>query len=116
MAPANGGRHDFPLTAGINTQQTWTRPLRVLLSLSMVVLLVTVSGLLVGLDYQRARSAAIEDATERMRVFSDRVVDRFRILFGNTTALVGLASISDIFAQSPPTGLPRKLPFCGRQS
>ena len=89
----------------------WTRPLRVLLSLLMVVLLVSVSSILVGLDYQRARSTAIEDANERMRVFSDRVVDRFRILFGNTTALVGLASISDVFAQSPPDRLDEKIAF-----
>ena len=111
MPLANGGRDNLRLPASSNTQQTWTRPLRVLLSLSMVVLLVTVSGLLVGLDYQRARSAAIEDATERMRVFSDRVVDRFRILFGNTTALAGLASISDVFAQSPPDRLGEKIAF-----
>jgi adenylate cyclase len=112
MAETDGTHGDGPVAAaGRNTGPVWTRPLRVLLSLFMIVLLVSVSSVLIGLDYQRARSAAIEDATERMRVFSDRVVDRFRVLFGNTTALVGLASISDIFARPPPDRLGEKIAF-----
>ncbi|PDT53717.1 MULTISPECIES: adenylate/guanylate cyclase domain-containing protein [Sinorhizobium] len=80
---------------------TWT--LRSLLSLVMVAVLVVVSATLVGLDYRRARNAAIEDAEANMGAFVDRLVDRLGMLSGDTSALVSLvASVANAFLVPPP--------------
>jgi adenylate cyclase len=80
----------------------------------MVTLLVGVSAILIGLEYHRGREAALSDATDRMRAFSGRLVDRFRILFGDTVVSVGLASVSDVFADPPPERLTAKVGFLGK--
>ncbi|HTO33971.1 MAG TPA: adenylate/guanylate cyclase domain-containing protein [Pararhizobium sp.] len=88
----------------------WTRPLRSLLGLAMAALLIAVSGTLVGLDYWRARKAAIVDAETDMRAFSDRLVDRLGILSGSTTALVGFtASIANSILVPPPDRMSDKI-------
>ncbi len=81
--------------------QTWT--LRSLLSLVMVAILIVVSATLVGLDYRRARNAAIEDAEANMGAFVDRLVDRLGMISGDTSALVSLvASVANAFLVPPP--------------
>jgi adenylate cyclase len=81
--------------------ETWT--LRSLLSLVMVAVLVVVSATLVGLDYRRARNAAIEEAETSMGAFVDRLVGRLGVLSGDTSALVGLvASVANAFLVPPP--------------
>ncbi|WP_018235229.1 adenylate/guanylate cyclase domain-containing protein [Ensifer sp. BR816] len=81
--------------------ETWT--LRSLLSLVMVAVLVVVSATLVGLDYRRARNAAIEEAETSMGAFVDRLVGRLGMLSGDTSALVGLvASVANAFLLPPP--------------
>ncbi|AWM27313.1 adenylate cyclase [Sinorhizobium fredii USDA 205] len=81
--------------------ETWT--LRSLLSLVMVAVLIVVSATLVGLDYRRARNAAIEDAEANMGAFVDRLVGRLGMLSGDTSALVGLvASVANAFLVPPP--------------
>ena len=71
---------------------TWSRSLRTLLSLSMVAMLIIVSLALVGLDYRRARNSAIDDTKVSMKVFADRLVDRFGVISGDTVTLVDLVS------------------------
>ena len=89
---------------------TWSRPLRWLLSFSIVALLIVVSGALIGLAYHRARDAAIEDAKTSMRVFSDRLVDRFGILSGDTATLVDfVASVANSVLVPPPERLNDKI-------
>ena len=66
----------------------WTRPLRVYLGLVMVLLLIAVSGVLIALDYQRGRNAAIGNASDRMRAFSRHLIDRFQILVGEPVSSV----------------------------
>lgn len=83
---------------------TWQRPLRSFLGLAMVVLLVAVSCLLVGLDYRRARNAAVEGAKVSMRVFADRLVDRLGVLSGDTITLVGVAAAAANSLVVPPPG------------
>jgi adenylate cyclase len=87
----------------------WMGPLRVLLAAVMTLLLVTTSAVLIGLDYSRGRAAAVAQAEHRMRVFSDRLVDRYRILFGDTAGLVRIASVSDVFRRPPPDRLAAKV-------
>jgi hypothetical protein len=57
----------------------------------------------VGLDYRRARSAAIAGAEDNMDAFVGRLVDRLGVLSGDTSALVSLvASVANSFLVPPP--------------
>jgi adenylate cyclase len=95
---------------GANDKSAWTRPLRSLLGLAMVAMLVIVSAALVGLDYRRARNTAIEDTKASMRVFADRLVDRFGVLSGDTVTLVGIvASVANSFLVPPPERMDDKI-------
>ncbi len=95
---------------GAGDKSVWTRPLRSLLGLAMVAMLVIVSAALVGLDYRRARNAAIEDTKASMRVFADRLVDRFGVLSGDTVTLVGIvASVANSFLVPPPERMDDKI-------
>ena len=89
----------------------WTRPLRVHLSLVMVALLVGVAAALIGLDYKRGRDAAITDATDRMRILSSRLVERYQLLFADTTAIANLSAVAEVFAKPPPDQLDSKTRF-----
>lgn len=89
----------------------WTGPLRVHLGLVMVLLLIAVSGVLIAINYQRGRTAAIDNAGERMRAFSSHLIDRFQILVGEPVTSVELASVSDVFASPPPAEMDAKLGF-----
>ncbi|HXV30558.1 MAG TPA: cache and HAMP domain-containing protein, partial [Sinorhizobium sp.] len=83
--------------------ETWTSSLRSLLGLAMVAMLIVVSATLVGLDYRRARGAAIEDAEANIAGFVERLVDRLGVLSGDTSALVSLvASVANAFLVPPP--------------
>jgi adenylate cyclase len=83
--------------------RTWTSSLRSLLGLVMVAMLIVVSATLVGLDYRRARSAAIAGAEDNMDAFVGRLVDRLGVLSGDTSALVSLvASVANSFLVPPP--------------
>jgi adenylate cyclase len=76
----------------------------------MVLLIVLVSAALVVLNYQRARSAAIDNAKADIRVFSDRLVDRFNVLSGQTVAFVGvITSVANAFLAPPPQRLDDKI-------
>ncbi|PLU83141.1 hypothetical protein BMJ22_07175, partial [Sinorhizobium medicae] len=82
---------------------TWTSSLRSLLGLVMVAMLIVVSATLVGLDYRRARVAAIAGAEDNMSAFVGRLVDRLGMLSGDTSALVNLvASVANSFLVPPP--------------
>ncbi len=76
----------------------------------MVSLLIVVSLTLVGLDYRRARNAAIEDTKASMRVFADRLVDRFGVLSGDTVTLVEIvASVANSLLTPPPERMDDKI-------
>src|SRR4029079_1015680 len=88
-----------------------TRPLRLLLGLVMVLLLIAVSGVLIALDYQRGRNAAIGNASDGILVFSRLSMDRVQILVGDPVSSVELASVSDVCASPPPAAMDAKLGF-----
>ncbi|MGI6852570.1 adenylate/guanylate cyclase domain-containing protein [Mesorhizobium sp. 1B3] len=86
------------------------RSFRSLLGAAMVATLVAASAALIGLDYVRARNAAIEDATKEMQVFAERVVDRFGVLSGDTVTLVGaVASVANSVLDPPPARMADKI-------
>lgn len=85
------------------TSDGWNSSLRSLFSLVMVAMLLAVSSILVGLDYNRSRNAAIADAEANMHGFMNRLVDRLGVLSGDTSALVSLvSSVANSFLVPPP--------------
>lgn len=99
---------DVPATTFLN--RLLNRSFRSLLGAAMVATLVAVSALLIGLDYFRARNAAIEDTKKNMQVFAERVVDRFGVLSGDTVTLVGaVASVANSLLDPPPARMADKI-------
>lgn len=84
------------------TERTWQGSLRTLFALVMVALLLAVSGMLIALDYYRARNAAINAAELHMSNFEDRLISRMQALSGDTSAVVNLiVSIANSFLAPP---------------
>jgi adenylate cyclase len=77
----------------------------------MVGLLASVAATLIAFHYQRGRAAAIDDAAEDMRIFTERLVERFQIVFADTVSLVRFASNSEAFVAAPPDQLEAKVRF-----
>lgn len=89
---------------------SWSRPLRWFVGFAMAILLMGVSGTLVGFGYLRARDSALVNAEAEMRAFSDRLVDRLGVLSGRTTALVGFtASVANSLVVPPPERMDDKI-------
>lgn len=88
--------------AAVPKKWMWRGSLRTLLSAVMVAILLAVSGSLIGLDYYRARNAAIDAAENHMRGFEDRLISRMQSLSGDTAGLVNLiVSIANSFLADP---------------
>ncbi|WP_394891589.1 adenylate/guanylate cyclase domain-containing protein [Mesorhizobium sp. AaZ16] len=95
---------------GQDARPTWSRPLQSLLGVTMVSLIILVSLALVGFDYYRARNSAIDDAKAEMRIFTDRLVDRFNVLSGETVSFVGvISSVANALLVPPPERLDDKI-------
>jgi adenylate cyclase len=84
---------DGPMTEG---PASWTRPLRFHLSIIVVTLLIVTSAFLIGLNFYQGRRAALASASQEMRIFSDRIVDRYRTVFGSAALMVDVASGSEV--------------------
>ncbi|HUH48666.1 MAG TPA: adenylate/guanylate cyclase domain-containing protein [Mycoplana sp.] len=83
-------------------KRSWHGSLRTLLGVVMVGLLLAVSGLLIVLDYYRARNTAIEAAEIQMGSFEDRLIARMQVLSGNTSGVVNLiVSVANSFLAPP---------------
>ncbi|SDR33448.1 adenylate cyclase [Rhizobiales bacterium GAS113] len=74
----------------------WVRPLRFHLSVIVVTLLVAIAAALIGLNFYQGRKAAIASAGQEMRIFSERIVERYRAVFGAAALTVDLASGAEI--------------------
>jgi adenylate cyclase len=83
----------------------WSQPLRLHLSIVIVVLLLGISLPLIWLTYQQGKKSAVEAAEQQMRLVSQHLVDRYRNIFGDGLAAVTMAAATDGFLQEPPYGL-----------
>src|SRR4051794_25584188 len=61
----------------------WTGPLKVHLGLLISLLLIGVAVPLIWVAYDRGRMAAVGAAQEKMRLLTDRIVDRYQMVFGS---------------------------------
>lgn len=101
---------DSTKDAATNPAGGWWSSLRTLLGVVMIALLLAVSGLLIALDYYRARNAAIEAAEIHMSGFDDRIIARLQNLSGDTSALVNfLVSAANAFLAPPDQRISDKM-------
>ncbi|SEC26760.1 adenylate cyclase [Rhizobiales bacterium GAS188] len=60
------------------------------------MLLIATSAVLIGLNFYQGRRVALASASQEMRIFSERIVDRYRIVFGSAALAVEVASSSEV--------------------
>jgi adenylate cyclase len=94
----------------VEPPRRWSKPLRFHLSLIVVGLLVIVSAILIGFNFERSRQAAIVAASREMTTHSFRVRDRYRALFYSAAEAIGLASTLDLGGDADAVSA-RALPF-----
>jgi adenylate cyclase len=92
----------------------WSQPLRLHLSIVIVVLLLGISLPLMWLAYQQGRRSAIEAAEQQMRLVSQRIIDRYRSIFDDGFAAVTMAAATDGFLEEPPYRLEANSKFLMR--
>ena len=112
LLPATGPPSDQPAGDDMPaTASPWARPLRLHLSIVIVVLLVAISTPLMWLTYEQGTRSAAAAATQQMRLLSQHAIDRYRSIFGDGFAAVTLASVTNEFLFEPPNGVDEKAVF-----
>lgn len=86
----------------------WAGPLKLHLSLLIILLLLGVALPLIWMSHQRGQAAAELAANDKMQLLTERSADRFRIVFGDAVPLVSMAALSDTLAKPPPADLAAK--------
>lgn len=99
--------------ATTDDRKTWRRPtLRLILSVVMVGLVLSVAVSLTAIGFVRARQTAVERVEERMIDFSDRLNSRLAMISSDTTTFVNIfATALGAFAAPPDERLDDKLTF-----
>ena len=108
MSAAEQGSAD-PQTGSLASP--WARPLRLHLSIVIVVLLVAISAPLMWLTYEQGTRSAVAAASQQMHLLSQHATDRYRSIFGDGFAAVTLAAVTNQFLFEPPNGVDDKAEF-----
>lgn len=87
----------------------WTQPLRVHLGIAMVLLLIAIAGSLMGFNYSHGRAEAIKEASQRMRDFASRLLERYHLLADRSIMFTDMASLSDALSKPPPYRMDAKV-------
>ena len=99
---------------GSNTkpqQAGWSQPLRLHLSVVIVILLLGVSLPLIWLTYDQGTRSAIRAADQQMQLLSQHAIERYRAIFGEGLSAITLASAGKAFLSEPPADLDIKINF-----
>jgi len=92
----------------------WTRPLRVHLSVIIVLLLVAISVPLMLLTYRDGRQSALDSAEHRMQLLSRGTVDAYESLFRDGHSLVTMGAVLPSLAAEPTDYFDAKREFLVR--
>lgn len=103
-AEKSGGSPD----AVARPQPRWAKPLRVHLSVIIVMLLVAISVPLIWLTYQEGRQAALASAEQQMRLLSRNTIDLYASVFHDGNAVVAMGSVLPSLTAEPPAYLDAK--------
>lgn len=83
-------------------------PLKLHLSLLIILLLIGIAGPLIWLSYERGQKAAVADADRQMTALAERTMDRYRLLFADAAPIIDMLAASQAFAGSAPATLTPK--------
>ncbi|MFI0848029.1 adenylate/guanylate cyclase domain-containing protein [Mesorhizobium sp. IMUNJ 23232] len=86
----------------------WVRPLRLHLSIVIILLLIGISAPLMGLTYEQGRRMALATAEEQMNQLSQHTIDRYRSLFNDGYSTVTVASVLKPLLSPPSVDLDAK--------
>src|SRR3954470_18016397 len=89
----------------------WSQPLRLHLSVIIVVLLLAISLPLMWLTYRQGTRSAVHAAEQQMLLLSRHAIDRYRSIFGDGFSAISLTSVSEAFVDEPPADLDAKTDF-----
>lgn len=89
----------------------WVRPLRLHLSIVIILLLIGISVPLMGLTYEQGRRMALATAEEQMNQLSQYTIDRYRSLFNDGYSTVTVASVLKPLLSPPSVDLAAKTDF-----
>jgi adenylate cyclase len=89
----------------------WSQPLRLHLSVVIVILLLGISLPLMWLTYQQGTRSATQAAEQQMLLLSRHAIDRYRNIFGGGYSVVSLTAASRVFVSEPPAELDAKTDF-----
>ncbi len=92
-------------------EMPWSQPLRLHLSIVIVLLLVSVCTPLMWLTYQHGRSSAIDAAQEKMRLLSLHALDHYRSVFDSGYSAIETSSALAPMVSPPPAELDAKRDF-----
>jgi adenylate cyclase len=92
----------------------WTRPLRVHLSVIIVLLLVAISVPLMWLTFTEGRQAALDSAGHRMQLLSRGTVNAYENLFRDGHSVVTIGAVLPSLTVEPPAYLDAKREFLVR--
>src|SRR5262245_52429847 len=94
-----------------SSPEGWSQPLRLHLSVIIILLLLGVSLPLMWLTYQQGTRAAVDAAAQQMRLLSGHAIERYRSIFGNAYSNIALTSASQAFLSEPPADMQVKIGF-----
>ena len=89
----------------------WARPLRLHLSVVIVILLVAISVPLMWLTYQQGTRSAIAAGDQQMRLLSRHAIDRYRSIFSDGYSAIAMTSVSEALLKAPPADQQAKIDF-----
>lgn len=89
----------------------WVRPLRLHLSLVIVLLLLGISVPLMWLAHQQGTTSAITAASQQMRLLSRHAIDRYSSIFGDGFSAIAMTTVSDTFLSEPSADIEGKTAF-----
>ena len=89
----------------------WARPLRLHLSVVIVILLVAISVPLMWLTYQQGTRSAIAAGDQQMRLLSRHAIDRYRSIFSDGYSAIAMTSVSEALLKAPPADQQAKTDF-----
>lgn len=87
------------------------QPIRVHLSVLIVLLLIGIAAPLMWLTYHQGTSEAVESAQQQMRLLGRHVIDRYRSVFFDGLATARMAAATEVLSVPPPADIDGKTAF-----
>lgn len=89
-------------------RSVWSRPLRIHLSVVIVLLLVAIALPLIWLSYTQGVRLSATAATQQMRLLGGRAAERYQTVLGDGLSAASTLSASQAFRSHPPADLDAK--------